>query len=248
MKIRQLAAVAAALIMPTLTSNPVQAQNTTLNAPIGWLTATTNPVRAGTIPVLSWGITYPSKVIDFVNVAAPATVTPKQRLRYEVRVLGAGVTASNSNGSNMSFVPTEAVFSFNNSSYNRIFYGTNNAVIPSTVVASGTADVNQPLRFGGRFFFNNTWSHLYTSSTGTNNVRALVDGDFPPTTYSLVNAPTLESFIRPYLDSTGRVKIGPMDVIIFMELTHTDAQNNQMGYDCQDMVLLVTFQTLPSGN
>jgi hypothetical protein len=43
------------------------------------------------------------------------------------------------------------------------------------------------------------------------------------------------------------VKIGPMDVIIFMELTHTDAQNNQMGYDCQDMVLLVTFQTIPGG-
>ena len=33
-----------------------------------------------------------------------------------------------------------------------------------------------------------------------------------------------------------------MDVIVFMELTHTDAQSSNQGYDLQDMVLLVTFR------
>ena len=32
-----------------------------------------------------------------------------------------------------------------------------------------------------------------------------------------------------------------MDVIVMMELTHTDAQSTQLGYDLQDLVLLVTF-------
>jgi hypothetical protein len=56
------------------------------------------------------------------------------------------------------------------------------------------------------------------------------------------NAPSLESFLRPYLDTTGKVKIGPMDVIVFMELTHSSGQKSESGYDLQDMVLLVTFR------
>lgn len=55
-------------------------------------------------------------------------------------------------------------------------------------------------------------------------------------------SPTLEDFIRPYLDGNGRVEIGPMDVIVFMELTHTDSQMSDPGYDMQDLVLLVTFK------
>jgi hypothetical protein len=67
-----------------------------------------------------------------------------------------------------------------------------------------------------------------------------VNGDIPPSKIPDYNAPSLESFIRPYLDASGRVKIGPMDVIIFMELTHTDESN--VGYDLQDLVFLVTFR------
>ncbi len=214
-----------------------------MSAPVGWLTASSSLVRAGVNPSLKWSITYPSTVIDYVTVTKPATVTSKQILDYQIRVLGAGVTASNADGTNLSFVPTEAVFSFNGSSYGRIFYGTNNNVNPSNVVASGTASAGQTMRFGGRYYFGGSWSQLYTSSTGTNNVRTLVNGDYPPTTYALHTAPTLENFIKPYLDASGRVAIGPMDVIVFMELTHTDSQSTQLGYDCQDMVLLVTFKT-----
>lgn len=60
------------------------------------------------------------------------------------------------------------------------------------------------------------------------------------------NAPSLESFLRPYLDAGGRVNIGPMDVIVFMELTHTDQADG--GYDLQDMVLLVTFKAVAKNN
>lgn len=73
-------------------------------------------------------------------------------------------------------------------------------------------------------------------------MRFLVNGDTPPSNVPQYNAPSLESFLRPYLDTTGKVKIGPMDVIVFMELTHSSSQKSDPGYDLQDLVLLVTFR------
>jgi hypothetical protein len=172
------------------------------------------------------------------------TVTPKQSLYVDVRVLGAGVTVSQSGSNNFSFVPTEAQVSYNGGSYSRVFYGTNNNVNPSNIVYTRLVEKNKPLRFGGRYYYNNKWGPYFNSQSGTQNVRTLVNGQTPPTTYPLHTAPTLESFIKPYLDAQGKVKIGPMDVIVFMELTHTDAQNNDQGYDLQDMVLLATFRTV----
>ena len=39
-----------------------------------------------------------------------------------------------------------------------------------------------------------------------------------------------------------------MDSIIFMELTHSDSQQSNSGYDLQDMVLLVTFKKCKNNN
>jgi hypothetical protein len=221
-------------------SNTLNAQTASPSIPVGWINAFPTVVQTGTKPTLTWDISYPSVVKDFVTVTPPATVSPKSKLDVEVRILGNGVTVSTNNGG-FNFVNAEAVLSFNGGSYNRIFYGTNTNVNPNTVVFS-RKDIlaNQTLRFGGRFFHNNSWGTLYTSSSGTQNVRTLVSGDIPPNKVPEYGAPTLESFLRPYLGSDGKVKIGPMDVIVFMELTHTNT--NDSGYDLQDMVLLVTFK------
>ena len=243
MKRHRLTAVCTAAIGILLAeSHPAHAQTQTPALPVGWLSASPGIVRAGTNPDLKWAITLPASVTDVVTVTTN-TVTPKEELDMEIRVLGAGVTSSNSNGSNLTFVPTEAQFSYDGGSYQRIFYGTNHDVVPSKVVRSGVVQKGKPLRFGGRYYWSNRWSTLYTSASGTMNVRTLVNGQTPPTTYPLHTAPSLENFIKPYLDAGGRVKIGPMDVIVFMELTHTDSQMNNQGYDLQDMVLLVTFKT-----
>lgn len=171
-------------------------------------------------------------------------IEPKTTLDVEVRIIGAGVTVSNTNGSNLSFVPTEAVISFNGGSYTRCFYGTNNSVKPNRVVWSQkNITAGQKLRFGGRYYYNGSWGPYWNSQSGTRNVRIMVNGDRPPTTYPLHSAPSLESFLKPYLDATGRVQIGPMDCIVFMELTHNDSQITQQGYDLQDMVMLVSFKS-----
>lgn len=216
--------------------------NTSLDVPTGTITASPGLVRQGTFPTITWDIQYPSVVKDYVEIIPPSTVNPKEKLDMEIRVLGAGVTVSNSNGTNLSFVPTEASFSYNGGSYQRIFYGTNWDVDPNKVVHSRRVDKNRALRFGGRYYYSNSWGPFYSSSGGTQNVRTLVSGQVPPTTYPLHTAPSLESFLKPYLDGSGRVMIGPMDVIVFMELTHTDSQSYDQGYDLQDMVLLVSFK------
>jgi hypothetical protein len=243
MKITSLIAPAMAISAMTLASvSRSEAGTTSPAVPVGWLTASPGYVKVGANPVLTWNITYPSTVEDYVKINTPATVVPNQTLDMQVRVLGAGVTTSSSTGSNLTFVPTEACISVNNSSYQRIFYGTNLNVDPNKVVYSATVQANQSIRFGGRYYYNRSWSEFYHSTYGTNNVRTLVNGQTPPTTYPLHTAPTLESFLKPFLDASGKVVIGPMDVIVFMELTHTDSQVKNQGYDLQDMVLLVTYK------
>lgn len=236
------AAKAAALITCVLAavSTTLSAQSSSPSIPVGWLSAYPTVVKTGTKPTLTWDISYPSIVKDFVDVTPPATVIPKVDLDVDVRVLGNGVTVSTSNGG-FNFVNAEASLSFNGGSYSRIFYGTNYSVNPSNVVWSKTKiRKGESLRFGGRYYYNNSWGTQFTSTSSTKNVRVLVAGDTPPNKVPDYGAPTLESFIRPYLGPDGKVKIGPMDVIVFMELTHTNEADT--GYDLQDMVLLVTFK------
>ena len=221
-------------------SAQLNAQAASPSIPVGWLTAYPTVVQTGTKPTLTWDISYPSVVKDFVDVVPPAEVIPKVDLDVEVRVLGNGVTVSTSGGG-FNFVNAGAYLSFNGGSYSNIFFGTNNDVNPNTVVWSKSKiRKNQSLRFGARYYYNNNWGSFFHSTDGSYNVRTLVSGDTPPNKIPEFGAPSLESFIRPYLGSNGKVKIGPMDVIVFMELTHTNEYDS--GYDLQDMVLLVTFK------
>lgn len=240
--ITRAAAKAALLPICLIASGQSLAQTTIPAAPVGSLSTNTTLVRVGSKPTLTWSITYPSVVKDYITITPPATVTTKQNLYVDVRVLGAGVTAAQSGSSAFSYVPTEAQVKYDNSSYGRIFYGKNTDVNPNTIVYSRQVESGKKLRFGGRYFYNNSWGTNYTSENSTQNVRVLVNGDVPPSRLPSYNAPSLESFLRPYLDASGKVKIGPMDVIVYMELTHSESQTSDPGYDYQDMVLLVTFR------
>ena len=79
-------------------SAQLNAQAASPSIPVGWLTAYPTVVQTGTKPTLTWDISYPSVVKDFVDVTPPATITPKVDLDVEVRVLGNGVTVSTSGG------------------------------------------------------------------------------------------------------------------------------------------------------
>jgi hypothetical protein len=264
MKTSQWVAIpAAVLLVSALVSPRVHAQTSAPQAPApagltGSLSANPLIVKAGERTKLSWSINYPSVVKKYVDITppgetgtgGPGTITPLQNLYADVRIIGQGVTVT-TNNTGYTFVPTEASMSINNGSFTRIFYGTNPQINPGSVTnlsnifgntyKNNTIQQGKPVRFGGRYYYDGSWGTHYKSNSG-DNVRFLVNGDIPPSNVPQYNAPSLESFLRPYLDTTGKVKIGPMDVIVFMELTHSSSQKSDPGYDLQDLVLLVTFR------
>jgi hypothetical protein len=251
MKTSQLAAVSAAVIaVSTLVSTRAHSQ-TIPAIPVGSLDAYPTVVQTGTKPSLTWSINHPSIVKDYVTCTPPNTIIPKQNLKYDIRILGAGVTSQNSNGS-INYWYTRARVatgsSPGSSSYSTFWNGRQTDSIvqqQGLVVTNRSAAANTRIHFGGNYNTDNSssssnWSTFYSSSNNSTQVRTLVSGDTCPPNVPDYNAPSLESFLKPYLDSTNKVRIGPMDVIVFMELTHTNTAD--IGYDLQDLVFLVTFR------
>jgi hypothetical protein len=207
--------------------------------PVGSLSAFPTIVQTGTKPQLTWDITLPETVP--VVIDPPGTVTPTRDLFMDVRILGAGVTSYNSYHGTLTFVPTECQINYGGQGYDRIFYGTNHDVNPNEIVHTQFVEEGQTINLGGRYYWNNSWGPWYSStmSSYSYNVVALKNGDVPPTTTPMHQAPTIESFIRPYLGEDGRIEIGPRDIIYLLELTHTD--QNTGGWDLQDLAVLITF-------
>jgi len=242
MKTNQFATASSlALVLCAFASSQAIAQSTNPSIPFGKITASPTVVQTGARPDLIWSISYPASVKDYVAVNPLGAITPKQNMICDIRILGAGVTIQDSKG-NIVYIETLGRLLFNGSaSWTTIFDGTENSTIVQQqgIIKSFTATANQAINFGGYYIYNGAKGPSFTSLSG-DNVRAMVNGDTPPSNIPDYNAPSLASFVKPYLDASGKVKIGPMDVIIFMELTTTNKAT--VGYDLQDLVFLVTFR------
>lgn len=244
-----IAATAVFIAVGSLVSSRAYSQ-TIPAIPVGSLTAFPTVVQTGTKPTLTWNINYPSIVQDFVTVSGANSITPKENLKCDIRILGAGVTSQNSNGT-IKYYFTRGRIAYgsspSSSSYTTIWDGRNtDTEVQQQAIIKSKLSVTKNVRihFGGQYnkdnsSTNDNWFTWFSSTNNATNVRMLKSGDLCPDRVPDYNAPSLESFLRPYLDSSNRVRIGPMDVIVFMELTHTD--QSDIGYDLQDLVFLVTF-------
>lgn len=208
--------------------------------PGGWLTAFPTVVQTGTKPTLTWSITYPSSVVSYVTVTPSEVVETLDQLDVDIRVVGSGVTTGGCAAENNNWVPAQAMLSVNGGTFLSIFYGTNPQVNPDTLVWSKRVNKGTTFRFGGRYYSNGAWSQTYLSNDTENNIRVLKNGEFPPTAYALDASGEVKSFMKPYIDGDGRIKIGPLDLLIMMELTQSDANINSPCYNLQDLVLLMT--------
>tara|TARA_R110002096_G_scaffold238140_4_gene429583 strand:+ start:493 stop:1410 length:918 start_codon:yes stop_codon:yes gene_type:complete len=208
--------------------------------PVGSLSAFPTIVQTGTHPTLTWSVTIPETVEELIEIIPPGTIIPKRDLIMDVRMLGAGVTVSSSSSSQgFYFVPIQVQINYNGSGYSQIFYGDNNDVNPNQIIHTIDAKVGDSIDFGSRYYYNNQWGQWYSTTNDANNVVALKNGDTPPTTTPMHNAPTIESFILPYIGSDGKMVLGPREVIYLMELTHNDSSHS--GFDLQDAAILVGF-------
>ena len=86
---------------------------------------------------------------------------------------------------------------------------------------------------------NGNWTPFFTTRSSNMQVISLVKGDVPPVNLPQHTSSRLASYLKPYLDASGKINIGPMSVLVLMELSET--RQNQPCFDYQDVGLLVTF-------
>ncbi len=203
--------------------------------PVGYLDTFPHKVQPGTNPSLDWNITYPETVRDVVVIEDDGTVIPKENLYMDVRVLGASVQTSATN-----WLTVEAYAKADGAtSFTRFFSGKQPDVNPTRIYYTKYVRQDRTVDFRGRCYYNG-WYPYYSTGTNTYNVVVLANGETPPETIPAYNQDAIEDFLKPYLDSNGKIKIGPRDVIILMELAMTHP--SQSAFDLQDLVLLVTFR------
>jgi hypothetical protein len=205
--------------------------------PRGTLSVDRDLVRVGMKSQLAWEIEYPEPAVtSVVDIVPPNIIKPKKNLKMKVRVLGASFQETTTK-----FLPVEVMWSKNGASWSRVFYGYQSSVKPSQVLLETTVKAGDTLNLGGRGWRSGAWLPFYNTSAATNNLVMLKNGDRVPTTVPALNGNSIESFLRPYMDTTTKkVKIGDRDLILLMELGQTSTAAS--GFDLQDLVVLVTFE------
>jgi len=213
--------------------------------PVGVLSAYPTIVQTGTKPTLTWDILHPSNVSNVVVINPPGTLIPNQPIYVSVQPVGTGPTNCTPGQTTVTY-PAEARISVNGGSYKQLFYGTQGSVTPQYSLYIKKHKANDIIDFGGRYVLNGNWTPFFTTRSSNMQVISLVRGSVPPTNLPLSTSSRLASYLKPYLDATGKINIGPMSVLVLMELSETD--RSQPCFDYQDMVLLVTFSTKHPNN
>lgn len=134
-------------------------------------------------------------------------------------------------------LPVEVMWSLNNSSLTRLFYGTTPNVNPSTIVLNTVVKPTDVVHFGAHGFRDGAWLPFYSTAESTQNVVVLNNGDTVP---RVVQQSFIQNILKPYLASNNTVKIGTKDLIILMELGQTNPI--YADFNLQDLILLVTFE------
>ena len=143
--------------------------------------------------------------------------------------------------SKSTYLPVEVLLSKNGSSWQRLFYGYQTSVNPSKVVFETNVVDGDTINLGGRGWRDGAWLPFYHTAMATSNLVMLKNGDRVPSTVPALNGMSIESFLKPYMNtSTKTVSIGDRDLILLMELGQTNPNNS--GFDLQDLVVLVTFE------
>lgn len=143
--------------------------------------------------------------------------------------------------STSTYLPVELLLSKNGSAWQRLFYGYQTSVNPSKVLIEMNVAKGDTINLGGRGYRDGQWLSLYDTAKSTSNLVMLKNGDRVPSEVPALNGNTIESFLKPYMDTTTKkVKIGDRDLILLIELGQTDPNNS--GFDLQDLVVLVTFE------
>lgn len=227
--------------------------------PTGKLNVDRTMVRDGTHTLLDWSIKYPVPVPELLKTQMRVRVLGSSFQENRTNN-GGGNNIDGVDSSNAATIrkgtydpsgtydderrlgravplPVEVMCSINNSSWSRLFYGTQNDVNPSTIVLDTPIQPNDIINFGARGYRDKAWLPFYSTATPTQNVVVLQNGATVPT---VVQQSFIEGILKPYLAPDNKVKIGTRDLIILMELGQTNPI--YADFNLQDLVILVTYE------
>ena len=211
--------------------------------PTGTISSNEKIVQAGTFPTLNWSVSYPETVDEWITIEPDGKVTPKLDLIMQVRNLAADVQSRSTYWNGWRYVYSYRYIGVkthgrvNNQNWRTLFNGIQPDVDAQRVVWQEEVEEGDSITFRSKV--NYTGYSYYYSGTNSANVVLLKAGDTPPSFVTWDTQATLGTHIAPYLDANGRIDIGPRDVIVAFELTHTMPGSNG---DMQDMIMLLTFQ------
>ena len=207
--------------------------------PVGTLTAFPMLVQTGTHPELTWDIQYPEKIQDIAIVEPGGTIIPTKELCVSVNVIAAPFRNGTDAEGNEIWGYVEAQFAAEGvAPWTTFFYDSHAAVSPTWTYAKAKVRANSPMSFRARAYDGASWLGL---RSGAPNVAAFVKGSVLPSTVGEIG-----DFLLPYTDGGRKVKIGPKEILILMELGETDIADPQ--YDLQDLVLLVSMDYCKNNN
>lgn len=210
----------------------------TITEPKGEITVDKDLIRLGAKSQLTWNINYPAPVTGIVDVIPPNVIVPKKPLKMRLRVLGASFQQTLT-----SYLDVNVRYSINSTasftSWTSVFSGNQLLVDPTKILKEVSVKAGDRINIGGRGY-RSGWLPSYTTASTTPNLIMLANGDAVPTSTPALRQGTIESFLKPYINSTTRlISIGDKDLIVLMELGQTDPSAS--GFDLQDLVVLVTF-------
>jgi len=199
--------------------------------PTGKLNVDRTLVRVGARSNLAWDITYPKRLVE-TNLITTTTV------KMRVRALGVAFQSGST------LLPFEGSWSKNSSAWTVFFNGKGPSVVPTNVLVDTVMNPGDQIRFrarGGANANGTSWfPHRQTNNSDPYAV-VLKNGDRPPDYAPAYNQGSVRSFMTPYLDNTGKIKIGPQDLIVLFE--GSTAAPGTAFFDMQDLVLLVSFES-----
>ncbi|MDP4624144.1 MAG: hypothetical protein NWT08_03285 [Akkermansiaceae bacterium] len=204
------------------------------DVPRGSLSVDKDLVRVGTRSNLEWNIEFPTAIKDIVTVEETGTIVPKTNLKMRVRVLGVAFQSGST------LLPLDAYYSMNNGSWEKFFYGTGPTVNSSSVLIDKTVKKSDRIDFGARGWGGSSWLPFNHTRATTKYVTVLGNGSSAPSYAPAYNQNSVTSFLRPYINSAGKITIGERDLIILWE--SSTASPGSTYFDMQDLVVLVSFE------
>ncbi len=204
--------------------------------PVGWLNLTTNSIVLGSRPHLAWQV-VPSTIESQVELAGTGRFSILRDALMAVRVVGVSVIDGTVVDKALSQARVEIQMQVNGGGFRSLFSDSAQSGTPDEVALQRSVSSSDTVDFRGRYQkADGSWSAWRSSSSPNGHVATLKNGD--PAPLDLSSGGT-KDYLKPYLDSAGKVRVGPNDLLLLLEVDSADASDPS--FDRQDAAVLISF-------